>query len=144
MNWHHYRMAWYLELVLRGIIRRLIITAPPRTLKSLIASVALPAYVLGRNPGERVIGISHSSDLQIRFSNDFRTIAESPGSQRLFPRMKLSKNTETEVHTREGGYRYARSAEGSLTGIGGGISDPRRFSKTNGYDFRGKAHFNQR
>jgi hypothetical protein len=35
--------------------------------------------------------------------------------------MRLSKNTESEVHTTQGGYRYARSAEGSLTGIGGGI-----------------------
>ena len=114
-------MAWHLELVLRGLIKRLIIMAPPRTLKSLMASVAFPAYLLGRNPGERIIGISHSSDLQIRFSNDFRTIVESADYQRLFPRMKLSKNTETEVHTSQGGYRYARSAEGSLTGIGGGI-----------------------
>jgi len=77
MNWHHYSMAWHLELVLRGIITRLIIMAPPRTLKSLMASVAYPAYRLGRNPGERIIGISHGSDLQIRFSNDFRTIVES-------------------------------------------------------------------
>ena len=121
MNWHHWRMAWYLELVSRGLIRRLIITAPPRTLKSLMASVALPAYMLGRNPGEQIIGISHSSDLQIKFSNDFRRIVESAEYQRLFPRVKLSKNTETEVHTSWGGYRYARSAEGSLTGIGGGI-----------------------
>ena len=121
MNWHHYSMAWYLELVLRGIITRLIIMAPPRTLKSLMASVAFPAYLLGRNPGARIIGISHSSDLQIRFGNDFRTIVESARYQRLFPRMELAKNTETEVHTTQGGYRYARSAEGSLTGIGGGI-----------------------
>jgi predicted phage terminase large subunit-like protein len=120
MNWHHYSMAWHLELVLRGIITRLIIMAPPRTLKSLMASVAYPAYRLGCNPGERIIGISHGSDLQIRFSNDFRTIVESTRYQRLFPRMELSKNTETEVHTSQGGYRYARSAEGSLTGIGGG------------------------
>jgi hypothetical protein len=63
VNWHHYSMAWHLELVLRGIIKRLIIMAPPRTLKSLMASVAFPAYLLGRNPGARIIGISHSSDL---------------------------------------------------------------------------------
>src|SRR5262249_8045802 len=31
------------------------------------------------------------------------------------------KNTETEFHTTDGGYCYARSAEGSLTGLGGGI-----------------------
>jgi hypothetical protein len=69
-------MAWHLELVMRGIIKRLIITAPPRTLKSLMSSVAFPAYVLGHNPGARIIGISHSTDLQIRFGNDFRKIVE--------------------------------------------------------------------
>ena len=91
MNWHHYSMAWHLELVLRGIITRLIIMAPPRTLKSLMASVAYPAYLLGRNPGERIIGISHGSDLQIRFSNDFRTIVESTRYQIFFPRTELLK-----------------------------------------------------
>jgi predicted phage terminase large subunit-like protein len=121
MNWHHWRIAWYLELVLQGYVRRLIITAPPRTLKSLMVSVAFPAYCMGRNPGKRIIGISHSADLQIKFSNDFRRIVESAEYQTLFPRVKLSKNTETEVETSQGGYRYARSAEGSLTGFGGGI-----------------------
>jgi predicted phage terminase large subunit-like protein len=86
-----------------------------------MASIAFPAYLWGRNPGERIIGISHSSDLQIGFSNDFRRIVESAEYQALFPRVKLAKNTETEVHTSQGGYRYARSAEGSLTGFGGGV-----------------------
>jgi len=111
MNWHHYAMAYHLELVLRGLIKRLIIVAPPRTLKSLMASVAFPAFVLGRNPAKRVIGISHGSDLQIKFSNDCRTVVDSPRYHGLFPRMQLSKNTETEFHTTQGGYRYARSAE---------------------------------
>ena len=121
MNWHHWKMAWYLELVSQRLISRLIITAPPRTLKSLMASVAFPAYLWGLNPGERIIGISHSSDLQIGFSNEFRRIVESAEYQAVFPRVKLAKNTETEVHTSQGGYRYARSAEGSLTGFGGGV-----------------------
>jgi hypothetical protein len=121
MNWHHWKMAWYLELVSQRLIKRLIITAPPRTLKSFMASVAFPAYLWGLNPGERIIGISHSSDLQIGFSNDFRRIVESAEYQAVFPRVKLAKNTETEVHTSQGGYRYARSAEGSLTGFGGGV-----------------------
>jgi len=129
LNWHHYLIAWYLELVLRRIVRRLIITAPPRTLKSLMTSVAFPAYVLGHDPGERIIGISHSLDLQTAFSNDFRRIIESAEYKEVFPRVKFSKNTETEVHTSQGGYRYARSAEGSLTGIGGGILIPDDFQK---------------
>ena len=121
MNWHHYAIAYHLELVLRGLIKRLIIAAPPRTLKSLMASVAFAAYALGRNPAMRVIGISHSSDLAIKFSNDCRAVVDDPRYHIFFPNMQLSKNTETEFHTTQGGYRYARSAEGSLTGIGGGI-----------------------
>ena len=111
MNWHHEAIAYYLELVIRGVIKRLIIAAPPRTLKSLMASVAFPAYMLGRDPTKRVIGISYGSDLQINFSNDCRTVVDSPRYHGLFPRMQLSKNTETEFHTTQGGYRYARSAE---------------------------------
>jgi len=121
MNWHHYAMACHLELVRRGEIKRLAMVAPPRTLKSLMASVAFPAFMLGRDPAKRVIGISHGSDLQITFSNQCRSIIDTPRYQKLFPRTRLSKNTETEFHTTQGGYRYARSAEGSLTGIGGHI-----------------------
>ena len=121
LNWHHEAMAYHLELVQRGVITRLIIAAPPRTLKSFMASVAFPAYVLGCNPATRMIGISYGADLQIKFNNDRRALINSPRYQRVFPGLELSKNTESEFHTTQGGYCYARSAEGSLTGIGGGI-----------------------
>ena len=121
MNWHLEAMAYHLELVRRGVIKRLIIAAPPRTLKSFMASVAFPAYVLGCDPTARIIGISYGADLQIKFNNDRRVIVDSPGYHRLFPGTQLSKNTETEFHTTHGGYCYARSAEGSLTGMGGDI-----------------------
>src|SRR5262249_48293038 len=48
---------------IRGLsrkIRRLIITLPPGTLKSLCASVALPAWFLGHYPSERVVVVSYS------------------------------------------------------------------------------------
>jgi predicted phage terminase large subunit-like protein len=121
INWHHYAIGYHLELVRRGVIKRLIIVAPPRTLKSLMVSVAFPAYILGRNPAARIIGISHSTDLQIKFSNDCRAVIDSPRYHRLFPGLQLSKNTETEFHTTQGGHRYAKSAEAGLTGLGGGI-----------------------
>ena len=121
MNWHLEAMAYHLELVRRGVIKRLIIAAPPRTLKSFMASVAFPIYILGCNPTARIIGISYGADLQIKFNNDRRVIVGSPGYHSLFQGTQLSKNTETEFHTTHGGYCYARSAEGSLTGIGGDI-----------------------
>ena len=48
-NWHLEAVTHKLSQVARGEVRRLIITLPPRNLKSLCASVALPAWFLGRN-----------------------------------------------------------------------------------------------
>src|SRR6516164_9082939 len=49
-NWHFEAVTHTLSEVASGEVRRLIITLPPRNLKSLCASVALPAWFLGRNP----------------------------------------------------------------------------------------------
>ena len=49
-TWHVEAIAWRLERVRRGEIRRLIINMPPRSLKSIAASVAFPAFVLGHDP----------------------------------------------------------------------------------------------
>ena len=49
-NWHIDCLCWHLEKCYRGEITRLIITLPPRYLKSICASVAFPAWVLGQDP----------------------------------------------------------------------------------------------
>jgi len=54
-NWHIEAIAWRLEQCFMGKIKRLLITLPPRNLKSICASVAFPAWVLGRNPSQRII-----------------------------------------------------------------------------------------
>lgn len=123
MNYHVWSIAYHLELVRRGAIKRLIISLPPRSLKSLLASVAFPAYVLGHDPSQRLIVISYSSDLATKLSNDFRMIIDRLWYQRLFPLMQTSgaKNTEFEVATTRNGYRLATSIDGPLTGRGGNI-----------------------
>ena len=65
ISWHHYAIAYHLELVLRGGIKRLIIAAPPRTLKSLMASVAFPAYTVGSQP----LHASNRHQPQLGFGN---------------------------------------------------------------------------
>src|SRR4051794_11817006 len=45
MNWHICAMAHHLEQVWRGKIKRLIITVPPRSLKSITCSVAFPGLL---------------------------------------------------------------------------------------------------
>jgi hypothetical protein len=49
-NWHIEAMAWHLQQCVEGRITRLLITLPPRYLKSICASVAFPAWVLGPRP----------------------------------------------------------------------------------------------
>jgi hypothetical protein len=123
MNYHVWTLAYHLELVRRGKIRRLIVNFPPRSLKSLVTSVAFPAFILGHDPGKRFIVISYASDLAIKLSNDFRMIINAPWYQLLFPLMRTSgaKNTEFEVATTRNGFRLGTSIDGSLTGRGGDI-----------------------
>ena len=46
-TWHIEAIAYQLECVRRGEVRRLIINMPPRSLKSITTSVAFPAFLLG-------------------------------------------------------------------------------------------------
>jgi predicted phage terminase large subunit-like protein len=123
MNWHVEAMAYHLEQVRLGRIKRLIINLPPRYLKSLVTSVAFPAFVLGHDPTKRLIVASYGSDLAVKLANDCRTVINSPRYKSIFPGLQISriKNTESEIATTRGGFRLATSVDGSLTGRGGHI-----------------------
>jgi predicted phage terminase large subunit-like protein len=123
MNWHIEGMAYHLEQVRLGRIKRLRINLPPRYLKSLVTSVAFPAFVLGHDPTKRVIVASYGSDLAVNHANDCRTVINSPRYKSIFPGLQISrlKNTESEIATTRGGFRLATSVDGSLTGRGGHI-----------------------
>ena len=119
-NFHLEALAFQLVGVLEGRCRRLIINLPPRYAKSIFVSIALPAYILGRDPTRRVFVISHSMDLAVKLSNDFRRIISSAWYKAIFPHTQPSrmKNTENEIQTTKGGFRLAASLGGSLTGRG--------------------------
>lgn len=126
-NWHIEAMAHKLMQIANGEIKRLIITLPPRNLKSICASVALPAWVLGRNPAERIVAVSYSEQLARTHANDFRMVVKDPLYQATFPEMQLSRDTDRQVITRHRGGRIAASLDGTLTGLGGNliiIDDP--------------------
>jgi len=122
-NWHIEALAYYLELIRAGGLRRLIVNMPPRSLKSLLCSVAWPAFVLGHDPTKRLICAGYSADLANNLGNDCRIIMQSPMFRATFPGTRISriKNTETEFTTTLHGGRLATSVGGSLTGRGGDI-----------------------
>jgi predicted phage terminase large subunit-like protein len=126
-NWHIDAMAHKISQVAFGELKRLIIAVPPRHLKSIIASVALPAWYLGHNPSERVVCVSYSAELAKTHANDFRRVVSDPIYQAVFPKMVLVRETDSEIQTTLRGRRYATSIQGTLTGRGGNlfiIDDP--------------------
>jgi len=126
-NWHLEALAHKLSRVASGEVRRLIVTMPPRNLKSLFTSVALPAWFLGHNPSERVVAVSYSDQLARTHANDFRRLVNDPIYQATFPAMRLARDTDREIVTTMRGKRYTTSIEGTLTGLGGNlviIDDP--------------------
>ena len=122
LNWHIEAMTYALSRVLNGEIKRLIITVPPRSLKSICASVALPAFALGHDPTLKFICPSYAQGLAEKHANDCRALMQSPMYRRVFrTRISPLKDTQQEFATTAGGYRLATSVGGTLTGRGGNI-----------------------
>ncbi|MCZ6772725.1 MAG: terminase, partial [Proteobacteria bacterium] len=122
-GYHIRALAHHLELVERGKIRRLVIAMPPRHLKSICASVAFPAWALGRDPSQRIIAASYGIDLAHDFSLKTRQIMAQDWYRRIFPGTIFDpkRNNVDEIRTNRHGYRFATSVGGSLTGKGGNI-----------------------
>lgn len=122
-NWHHEALAYRLEGVRQGKIRRLIVCAPPRNLKSIIISIAFVAWLLGHNPRLKIICVTYSNEIAAKMANDFRLVVSSPWFRQTFPEAVVSarKNTEVETAFTAGGFRLGVSLGGALTGRGGDI-----------------------
>jgi predicted phage terminase large subunit-like protein len=120
-NWHLDLLADRLTQCYEGRIKRLIITVPPRSLKSICASVAFPAWVLGHDPTCRIICASYAADLAIRLARDCRSVMNTDWYRQLFPQTRLRRSPEGELETTRHGMRYATSVGGTLTGLGGSM-----------------------
>jgi predicted phage terminase large subunit-like protein len=128
-NWHHEVICDDLMAAYRGEERRLIINVPPRSLKSFICSIAFPAWLMGRNPRMKIIGVSYAQDLASKFSREQRMLMMQPWYQEVFPNARINpkKAGEAEFEVIGGGFRLATSCGGVLTGRGADliiIDDP--------------------
>jgi predicted phage terminase large subunit-like protein len=128
-NWHIDLIAEYLEACTRRQVKRLIINVPPRYLKSISVSVAWPAWLLGRNPSERILAASYSDRLSLKHSVDCRLVVRSDWYRRIFPGVHLTDDQDTKEKfvTTARGQRFATSVGGTATGDGGNfliVDDP--------------------
>ena len=120
-NWHLDVICEYLEALTAGDgINRLIINLPPRSGKSILASVMWPAWVWARQPSTRWLCASYSASLANKFSIDRRGVITSPWYQERWPiQLAGDQNQKNEFMNTERGHMIATSVSGSATGKGG-------------------------
>lgn len=123
-NWHVDAICEHLEAVVDGSIRNLVVTMPPRMLKSVIISVMLPAWVWTFQPSLRWFYGSYDQRLSTRDAVKSRAIIEHPWFQnRWGDRFQLTgdQNVKTFYTNDQGGQRFTTSVSGGATGEGADI-----------------------
>jgi len=122
-GWHIETVAAKLEAVRDGKAPRLIVNVPPRHLKSLAASIALPAWLLGHDPTLAIVSVTYAQELSDKFARDCRAIMSSGWCRSAFAtRLASPRPPMQELATTQGGFRLATSSVGGvLTGRGADV-----------------------
>lgn len=122
-NWHLDAICHALGRVMRGETRRLIITLPPRSLKSGLVSVSFPAFLLGHRPSAKIMVLSSSADLAGTFARQSRALMKSEFYCGLFPQTLIGQERDAaaDFQTTRRGSRTAVSLGGTLTGRGADV-----------------------
>ena len=122
-NWHLDAIAFKLQQCAERKIKRLIINMPPRHGKSFCASLAFPAWLLGRDPTTRIISVAYGEDLAGEYARGCKAIMDSSLYKEIFPGTRISakRSKDDDYQTSERGGRLATTVGGSLTGRGGSV-----------------------
>lgn len=97
---------------------RLLVTLPPRHLKSIAAAVALPAWVIGNDPRAKIMVATYTEDLAREHAANFARVVKSDWYRDLFPAMEVATSSRNELRSTKGGARYSVTLGGATTGFG--------------------------
>jgi predicted phage terminase large subunit-like protein len=125
---HHRHVAQKFNDIAEGKIKRLIINMPPRHTKSEFASYLLPAWKVGRNPKLKIIQVTHTGELAIRFGRKAKNLIDSEEYSKIFQtRLQEDSQAAGRWETAQGGEYFAAGVGGAITGRGADlliIDDP--------------------
>lgn len=126
---HHRILADQLMALEQGSKDRVAVNMPPRHGKSQLVSVYYPAWFLGRNPGKKVMMVSHTTDLAVDFGRKVRNIIASSDFSEIFPDVALAADSKSagRWNTSHGGEYFACGVGSALAGRGADlllIDDP--------------------
>jgi predicted phage terminase large subunit-like protein len=114
------RLEKFSEQVANKESPRLMLFMPPRHGKSTLASVAFPAWHLGRHPDHEFISCSYSGSLAMNFSRKVRQLLREPVYKNVFEKSRLDKDSQSveSWQTTQGGGYVAAGVGGGITGKG--------------------------
>lgn len=120
-GWHTGLLCEYAQAVYLGQVRELLVNMPPREAKSLIFSIAFPAWLLGKNPSERILCGSYVQTLTLDLSVKCRRVLESEWYASVFPDTIIApdQNEKGKYQTTAHGHRTGASVGSGITGQGG-------------------------
>jgi len=126
---HHKFIAERLQQVATKPHQRIILNLPPRSGKSTLASIHLPAWFMGKFPAKDVILAAYNADFATEFGREVRNLVASEPCQRVFPNLSLAQDSQSKDrwHTAVGGSFLAAGIGSGITGKGGHlilIDDP--------------------
>src|SRR3569833_1876537 len=116
---HHEIICDALERVLRGELKRLIISIAPRYGKTELAVKSLISHGLALNPAAKYIHLSYADDLARDNSTYVKDLVQSEEYQLLFPEVQIKQGVKAldKWYTTEYGGVLARAAGGQVTGF---------------------------
>ena len=126
---HHRMLGDMLMDIEAGNKDRICVNIPPRHGKSQLVSIMFPAWFLGRNPGKKVMMVSHTTDLAVDFGRKVRNLIATDAYKSIFPDVALAVDSKSagRWNTSAGGEYYACGIGSSLAGRGADlllIDDP--------------------
>lgn len=117
---HHRRLADLLMDIETREKDRICVSVPPRHGKSQMVSIFYAAWYLGRNPGHKVMLVSHTTDLAVDFGRKVRNVIGSSTFQEVFPGVTLASDSKSAGRwsTNYGGEFFAAGVGSALAGRG--------------------------
>jgi predicted phage terminase large subunit-like protein len=117
---HHEEIIEEIERCERGDNRRLLVSSPPRSGKSLLTSILAPAWILGRHPDWDIVVASYGAELSQTFGRQFRHLLRSPEYKEVFETLELDEASQSidNMRTMAGGGALFIGRGGALTGRG--------------------------
>ena len=88
-NWHVHAMSEKLMMLYRGHMRRLIVNAPPRSLKTSTCTTFFIPWLLGKDPGLQIMLVTYSDEFAEHLGSQVRKIMRHPEYKRLFSDTQL-------------------------------------------------------